>query len=54
LFDQTSRDAFLGTIDPDEASLNRGKGWALYMCIVGIPYYLDTWPGDSELNYVVI
>jgi aminoglycoside phosphotransferase (APT) family kinase protein len=45
LFDQTSRDTFLGTIAPDEASLIRGKGWALYMCIAGIPYYLDTNPG---------
>ena len=45
LFDKSSRDVFLGTIDPDKAELLRGKGWALYMCIAGIPYYLDTNPG---------
>jgi aminoglycoside phosphotransferase (APT) family kinase protein len=45
LFDQTSRDTFLRTIDPDEVSLIRGKGWALYMCITGVPYYLHTNPG---------
>ena len=37
LFDQTSRDTFLGIIDSEEASLNRGTGWAVYMCITGIP-----------------
>ena len=45
LFNESGRSAFLETIDPDKASLNRGKGWALYMCIAGIPYYLDTNPG---------
>ena len=45
LFDESSRDTFLGIIDPDKASLRRGRGWALYMCITGIPYYQHTNPG---------
>jgi aminoglycoside phosphotransferase (APT) family kinase protein len=45
LFDDASRETFFDTIGPDEASLLRGKGWALYMCIAGIPYYMDTNPG---------
>lgn len=44
LFDESSRDTFLGIIDPDDASLRRGMGWALYMCIAGIPYYQHSNP----------
>lgn len=42
LFDESSREVFLETLRPDEASLKRGMGWALHMCIAGIPYYLNT------------
>jgi aminoglycoside phosphotransferase (APT) family kinase protein len=45
LFDESARDAFLRTIDPDDASLRRGMGWALFMCIAGISYYEHTNPG---------
>ena len=37
LFDESSRDTFLEAIGPDDASLRRGSGWALYMCIAAIP-----------------
>lgn len=34
-----------GTIDADDASWLRGRGWALFQAVVALPYYWHTNPG---------
>lgn len=41
----TTRDSFRTAVGVDEATWARGRGWALSVSLVGLPYYLDTNPG---------
>lgn len=49
LFAEPSRITFRETVNPDEASWRRGKGWALYMAVAAIPYYGVTNPGFTDM-----
>lgn len=42
LFDSSSRDAFREALDIDDAAWARGRGWALSIALIFIPYYLET------------
>lgn len=44
LFHGESRQAFRATLEVDDASWARGRGWALSMAMIGLPYYIGTNP----------
>ena len=44
LFDGPARAAFRETVEADDALWQRGRGWALSMAIIGLPYYRDSNP----------
>jgi len=41
---QQSREIFRSLVQPDDHTWSRGRGWALFLGIVGYPYYRDTNP----------
>ena len=42
MFTGASRSAFRAGLDPDDASWQRGRGWALSIALLALPYYRDT------------
>jgi aminoglycoside phosphotransferase (APT) family kinase protein len=44
LFSGNSRAAFRDSLDVDEATWTRGRGWALSIALIIMPYYWDTNP----------
>jgi aminoglycoside phosphotransferase (APT) family kinase protein len=44
IFDGPAREAFKSAMAVDEATWARGRGWALSVGLVALPYYLDTNP----------
>jgi aminoglycoside phosphotransferase (APT) family kinase protein len=44
LLDAQSRDIFRATYPVDDAAWARGRGWALSMALIALPFYLDTNP----------
>ena len=44
LLDAGARELFREVLAVDEASWQRGRGWALSMGLIALPYYLDTNP----------
>lgn len=50
LFTGESRAAFRGALDPDDASWRRGRGWALSMALIALPYYLHTNPAMVAMS----
>ena len=44
VLDPESRVTFRRAVDVDEATWQRGMGWALYISFVTFPYYWDTMP----------
>lgn len=44
LFAGESRDAFRTALGVDDATWTRGRGWALSIALIQLPYYLDTNP----------
>jgi aminoglycoside phosphotransferase (APT) family kinase protein len=44
LFDRTTRPAFRAALDVDDATWDRGRGWALCTALWALPYYLHTNP----------
>lgn len=49
LFSGEARVAFRAALDVDEASWARGRGWALSMALIALPYYLYTNPAMVAL-----
>ena len=49
LFDAVSRDAFRDTVRVDIPSWERGKGWALSIALIALPYYLDSNPVFADM-----
>jgi aminoglycoside phosphotransferase (APT) family kinase protein len=45
LFPRDARETFRTALNIDDATWNRGRGWALSLALIGLPYYLDTNPG---------
>lgn len=44
LFTSETREVFRKTLQPDDASWARGRGWALSFALIALPYYLHTNP----------
>jgi aminoglycoside phosphotransferase (APT) family kinase protein len=44
LFSAETRDLFRAVLTVDDATWARGRGWALSVALIGLPYYLDTNP----------
>ncbi len=44
LFCAESRDAFRAALSVDDATWTRGRGWALSVGLIALPYYLNTSP----------
>ncbi|MEZ4503232.1 MAG: aminoglycoside phosphotransferase family protein [Dehalococcoidia bacterium] len=44
-----ARDTFRGALDVDDATWNRGRGWALFVGLSGLPYYHETNPAFAAL-----
>jgi len=42
------RDVFRDALDADDASWERGRGWALSQAIIALPYYVETNPTMAE------
>lgn len=54
LLPSTARQIFLDTVEADEASWRRGRGWALSMAAIQLPYYRTTNPIISgNARYVI-
>jgi aminoglycoside phosphotransferase (APT) family kinase protein len=45
LFSSTTRSRFRGKLGVDDATWARGRGWALSVAVIALPYYQDTNPG---------
>jgi aminoglycoside phosphotransferase (APT) family kinase protein len=54
LFHGASRDAYRNALGADEAAWARGRGLALSISIVALPYYLDTIPVRAQRAHSVI
>lgn len=44
LFSGKSRDVFCAVLSVDDATWARGRGWALSVALIALPYYLETNP----------
>ena len=44
LFDDQARATFRTTVDVDDDTWRRGRGWALSTALIALPYYWDTFP----------
>jgi len=49
LFSAGSREAFRTALDVDDATWARGRGWALSVALIALPYYWDTNPGFAAV-----
>ncbi|PYI51904.1 aminoglycoside phosphotransferase family protein [Paenibacillus flagellatus] len=49
ILDADGREAFRATLMPDEATWARGRGWALSIGLIALPYYMDTHPGMARI-----
>lgn len=54
LFDGESRRVFRDTVKADEDSWNRGRGWALSVALVAVPYYVESNPVFADMARVAI
>lgn len=49
LFSAGSRETFRAALDVDDATWARGRGWALSIALIALPYYWDTNPGFAAV-----
>jgi len=55
LFDAEARTGFLDAVGPDAAMIERGRGWALSIALIGLAYYRDGRnPFLADMNAVAI
>ncbi len=54
LFDEWSRTVFRHAVDADDESWARGRGWALSIALVALPYYVDTNPVFADMARTAI
>jgi aminoglycoside phosphotransferase (APT) family kinase protein len=54
LFSGESRKAFRAELGVDDATWARGRGWALSIALVALPYYLETYPGIVADSWLVL
>ncbi len=48
LFPRDARETFRTALDIGDATWDRGRGWALSLALIGLPYYIDTNPGFTR------
>jgi aminoglycoside phosphotransferase (APT) family kinase protein len=54
LFTGSARKAFRAELEVDEASWARGRGWAVSMALIALPYYLHTNPTIvADSRYII-
>ncbi len=51
LLSAQSRAMFRKQVEVDEATWARGKGWALSVALIALPYYLHTNPSIVRSSY---
>ncbi len=51
LFSGASRDAFRAALDVDDATWARGRGWALSVGLIALPYYQQTNPALASIAH---
>lgn len=49
LFSAESRQTLRKTLQPDDATWERGRGWALSFGVIALPYYMHTNPGLANI-----
>lgn len=54
LFGQEARQVYRNTLDVDDATWARGRGWALAVALIALPYYLKTNPEIVASSHHVI
>lgn len=54
LFGQEAREVYRDTLDVDDATWARGRGWALSVALIALPYYLKTNPEIVASSHHVI
>ena len=54
LFPQAAREVFRVELAVDDATWARGRGWALSVALVALPYYRDTNPGFAAVAQHVL
>ena len=54
LFEGESRDAFRRALGVDDNTWNRGRGWALSIALIALPYYIDRNPVLAEMSRTAI
>lgn len=53
-FSGESREAFREALQPDQATWERGRGWALSFAVIALPYYYQTNPVLSDIARLAI
>ncbi|MGE3960733.1 MAG: aminoglycoside phosphotransferase family protein [Dehalococcoidia bacterium] len=48
------RGRFRDALGVDEATWTRGRGWALWIALVGLPYYRDSNPGFTRVLHRIV
>jgi aminoglycoside phosphotransferase (APT) family kinase protein len=48
LFDAAGREAFRAQLGVDDDTWTRGRGWALSVGLIALPYYVETYPQLAE------
>jgi aminoglycoside phosphotransferase (APT) family kinase protein len=54
LLSSETRDVFRSPLDVDDATWARGRGWALSIALIALPYYVDTNPGIVAVSRRVV
>jgi aminoglycoside phosphotransferase (APT) family kinase protein len=54
LLPQAAREVFRAELAVDDATWARGRGWALSVALVALPYYRDTNPGFAAVAQHVL
>lgn len=53
-FSADSRDAFRAALHDDDATWSRGRGWALSVALIALPYYVNTSPPIAQRSRYTI
>jgi len=48
-FQGVARERFRETVDVDDATWMRGRGWALFVAVIALPYYEKSNPAFAKL-----
>ncbi|MCR9276514.1 MAG: aminoglycoside phosphotransferase family protein [Pseudomonadaceae bacterium] len=54
VFDDAGRETYRHALEADEASWQRGRGWALSMALIAWPYYLQSNPTVAEESELIV